>query len=138
MMGSRQWVELYTDGSCISNSSLGPGGWACILRYRGFERSLQGFVPDTTSPRMELQAAIEGLEILKRPCRIAIYTDSQWVYYGMIGRNKVKKHLDLWERFKAQQLRHIEILPNWIRGHANHTYNLKADKLAYDAACQRL
>src|SRR5271166_4252564 len=83
-------VEVFTDGACRGNP--GPGGWAAILRYRRTEKDLSGFVPDTTNNRMEMTAAIAGLEALKRPCRVRLYSDSQYL------RDGITKWINGWKR----------------------------------------
>jgi ribonuclease HI len=136
-------VEIFTDGACRGNP--GPGGWAAILRYRGTEKELTGGEAATTNNRMEMMAAIAALEALKRPCRARIYTDSQYVRDGIMqwlpgwkARNwrtadkKPVKNIDLWQRLdRAAALHRIEWL--WVRGHAGHPENERADALARGA-----
>lgn len=134
------WVLLVTDGACSGNP--GPGGWGALLRYRGQERELFGAEPDTTNNRMELLAVINGLEALKRPVRVRIVTDSQYVMKGITewlngwkqrgwktaGRQPVK-NVDLWQRLEAALLPH-EVEWQWVRGHSGHPDNERVDQLA--------
>jgi ribonuclease HI len=133
-------VEIFTDGACRGNP--GPGGWAAILRYRGTEKELCGFAPDTTNNRMEMTAAIAGLEALKRPCRVRLYSDSQylrdgitkwidrWKRCGWLTADKQPvKNIDLWQRLDAAATRH-DITWVWVRGHSGHPENERADALA--------
>jgi len=133
-------VEIFTDGACRGNP--GPGGWGTILRYGEIEKELSGGEKQTTNNRMELMAAIAGLEALKRPCRVKLYTDSQYVLGGITqwlagwkARNwrtadkKPVKNVDLWQRLDAAALPHrIEWI--WVKGHAGHPENERADALA--------
>lgn len=136
-------VEIYTDGSCSGNP--GPGGWGAILRYGEKERELSGGEPATTNNRMELMAAIRALETLKRPCRVHLHTDSKYLRDGITGwihnwkRNgwktaarKPVKNAELWQRLDAALARH-EIEWHWVRGHAGHAENERADALARKA-----
>ncbi len=133
-------VEIWTDGSCSPNP--GAGGWAVLLRSPQQEKELSGFVPETTSVRMEMIAAIEGLEALKRPLRVSLYTDSELVIKGMTqwlagwkekdwrgSDKKPVKNRDLWERLEAAATPH-EVEWNWVRGHAGHPENERVDRLA--------
>ncbi len=133
-------VEIFTDGACRGNP--GPGGWAAILRYRGTEKELSGGEPQTTNNRMEMTAAIVALETLKRPCRVQLYTDSQYLRDGIRqwlkawkARNwrtadkKPVKNVDLWQRLDAAATPH-QIEWHWVRGHAGHPENERADALA--------
>jgi ribonuclease HI len=138
-------VELYTDGACSGNP--GPGGWAFILRYpeTGKEREDWGGEETTTNNRMELMSVIRGLESLKKPCRVDLYSDSQYVTKGLNewldgwiakgwkrGRNEQVLNVDLWQ--KLDELRRLHrIAPHWIRGHNEHPENERADKLAVHA-----
>ncbi|GAB4301003.1 MAG: ribonuclease HI [Desulfuromonadia bacterium] len=136
-------VELFTDGACSGNP--GPGGWGCILRWKGHEKELSGGEAETTNNRMELIAAIQGLEALTRPAEVQVTTDSQYLVKGMtewipgwIGRGwKTSgggpvQNRDLWERLYALAKRH-RIRWVWIRGHAGHPENERCDQLARDA-----
>ena len=137
-------VELFTDGSCLGNP--GPGGWGTILRYRGTEKELSGGEPLTTNNRMELVAVIRGLEALKRPCRVDVHTDSQYVQKGisewmakwkakgwMTAGKKAVKNIDLWQELDALNQRH-DVHWHWVKGHAGHAENERADALAGAAA----
>lgn len=136
----QQAVEIFTDGACRGNP--GPGGWGAILRYRGVEKELSGGEPHTTNNRMEMTAAIVALETLKRPCRVLLYTDSQYLRDGIMqwlkvwkARNwrtadkKPVKNVDLWQRLDATAAPH-QIGWHWVRGHAGHPENERADALA--------
>jgi ribonuclease HI len=136
-------VEIYTDGACSGNP--GPGGWGVVMRYRGTERELSGGEDPTTNNRMELMAAIQGLEALKRPVPVDLYTDSRYVHDGVTRfiRNwqlngwktadkKAVKNIDLWERL-IQAYKAHEVAWHWLKGHAGHPENERADKLARDA-----
>lgn len=133
-------VELYTDGACKGNP--GPGGWGCLLRFGQREKELYGGERETTNNRMELTAVIKGLEALKRPCRVRIVTDSQYVKQGMTqwmarwkrngwrtaGKQPVKNR-DLWEALDARLADH-QVEWQWVRGHVGHPENERADALA--------
>ena len=122
------WVKLYTDGSAHPNP--GRGGWAYLLKWKGHEKECSGSEVEATNNRMELLAIVLGLEAIKRPCLVTVYTDSQWCYYGAIGRNKRNKHLDLWKRIEKQKERHQEVMFNWVQAHTGHAENERVDKLA--------
>ena len=138
-----QVVEVFTDGACRGNP--GPGGWAAILRYRGAEKELSGGEPMTTNNRMELMAAIMALEALKRPSIVRLSTDSLYVKDGITRwitawkRNgwrtsdkKPVKNVDLWLRLEAALQQH-QVSLEWVRGHAGHPENERADALAGQA-----
>ena len=133
-------VELYTDGACRGNP--GPGGWGVLLRAKGRERELFGGEPSTTNNRMELTAAIEGLQALSRPCAVAVYTDSEYVRRGIsewlprwkaagwrTAARKPVKNEDLWRRLEEAADRH-RVEWHWVKGHAGHLDNERADALA--------
>jgi ribonuclease HI len=137
-------VELFTDGACSGNP--GPGGWGAILRWRGQERELSGGDPATTNNRMELEAVIQGLEALKKPTHVIVYTDSQYVQRGMtewlkgwkakdfkIKGGGYRPNHDLWRKLDLLAKTH-DIEWRWVRGHAGHPENERADKLAVAAA----
>ncbi len=137
-------VHLFTDGACLGNP--GPGGWGALLRSGDTEKELSGGEPDTTNNRMELMAAIAGLEALKRSCRVLITTDSQYVQLGvqewlvrwqangwLTGARKPVKNRDLWERLAAAIAKH-EVRWEWVRGHSGHPENERVDVLAREAA----
>ena len=133
-------VTIYTDGACDPNP--GPGGWAALLRFKGQEKILTGSDPDSTNNRMELTAAISALETLKRPCSVDLYTDSEYVKNGITSwingwkRNgwrtadkKPVKNVDLWKRLD-DALKHHQVRWHWVKGHAGHAMNERADELA--------
>ena len=138
-------VEIATDGACKGNP--GPGGWGAVLRAAdGRERELSGGEKLTTNNRMELMAAIEGLKALKRPCRVILSTDSRYVMDGLTkwikgwqkngwktAAKQPVKNAELWQELLAAAKPHrIEWV--WVKGHAGHSDNERADKLASDAA----
>ena len=133
-------VEIWTDGACSGNP--GPGGWGALLRYGETEKELFGGETETTNNRMELMAAIEALNALKRACTVDLHTDSQYVRGGVTGwlenwkRNgwrtsarKPVKNEDLWRQLDEAQQRHA-ITWHWVKGHAGIPENEKADELA--------
>lgn len=133
-------VEIFTDGACSGNP--GPGGWGVVLRYGEVEKELSGGEKATTNNRMELRAAIAGLEALKRPCRVALYTDSRYLRDGITkflpswkargwktAAKEPVKNIDLWQRLETAAAGH-EIAWHWVRGHAGHKENERADALA--------
>ena len=137
-------VHMATDGACKGNP--GPGGWGVVIRSGDKEKELSGGEPLTTNNRMELTAAIKGLEALKRPCRVVLSTDSRYVMDGLTKwlpgwqRNGWKtaakqpvKNADLWQELVAASAPH-RIRWEWVKGHAGHPENERADKLASDAA----
>jgi ribonuclease HI len=137
-------VELFTDGACLGNP--GPGGWGVLLRAGVRERELSGGEAQTTNNRMELMAAIAGLEALKRPCDVVLTTDSQYVKLGVeqwmarwrangwrTSDRKPVKNQDLWERLAAALGSH-RVTWHWVKGHAGHVENERVDVLARDAA----
>jgi ribonuclease HI len=139
-------VVIHTDGACSGNP--GPGGWGAILTFGDHERELKGGEALTTTNRMELMAAISALEALKRPCRVDLHTDSQYLRNGIttwIGnwkRNgwrtadkKPVKNADLWKRLETALAPH-QIRWHWVRGHAGHDMNERADTLAREAIAE--
>lgn len=133
-------VEIWTDGACSGNP--GPGGWGALLRFGEHEKELSGGDFETTNNRMELMAAIEALNALKQACKVDLYTDSQYVKGGMTGwiegwkRNgwrtsakKPVKNAELWQALDDAVARH-EISWHWVKGHAGHAENERADELA--------
>ncbi|MGI9421882.1 MAG: ribonuclease HI [Hyphomicrobiaceae bacterium] len=137
---TRPEVTIYTDGACSGNP--GPGGWGVILISGPHRKELCGGEPETTNNRMELMAAIAALEALKRPSSVTLYTDSTYVRDGItkwiVGwrRNgwrtaarKPVKNAELWQRLDTAQQRH-EIDWRWVKGHAGHPENERADELA--------
>jgi ribonuclease HI len=133
-------VEAFTDGACRGNP--GPGGWGVLLRSGGRVKELFGGEPATTNNRMELTAAIRALQALKAPCRVDIYTDSTYVRNGITqwlpnwqargwrtADRKPVKNQDLWLELAGATRRH-EVVWHWVRGHAGHPENERADELA--------
>lgn len=133
-------VEIYTDGACKGNP--GPGGWGALLRYGAQEKELCGGEAETTNNRMELQAVISALNILKRPCEIILHTDSQYVKNGIstwihgwkkngwkTADKKPVKNADLWMALDEAQRQH-KIDWRWVKGHSGHEFNERADQLA--------
>ncbi len=133
-------VEIFTDGACKGNP--GPGGWGALLRCRGKEKELKGFAPETTNNRMELTAAIEALNSLTRACKVDLYTDSNYLRQGMQSwlvnwkqknwrnaKNQPIKNIDLWQCLD-KLANHHKISWHWVKGHAGHPENERADELA--------
>ena len=142
-MSADDRVMLYTDGACKGNP--GPGGWGALLRYRGAEKELWGSEPNTTNNRMELTAVIEGLKALKKPSRVKIVTDSQYVKNGMqqwihnwkrngwrTAARKPVKNAELWKELDRLVNMH-EVEWEWVRGHSGHPENERVDELANHA-----
>ena len=140
MTASAERVRIYTDGACKGNP--GPGGWGALLQFDGREKELCGGEPATTNNRMELTGVIRALEALKRPCAVDLYTDSQYVQKGIstwiaswkrrgwkTADKKPVKNVDLWLQLDALAAKH-EIRWHWVRGHAGHAENERADQLA--------
>ncbi len=133
-------VEIHTDGACSGNP--GPGGYGAILRYKNVEREILGWTSKTTNNRMEMLAAIRALEALKRPCKVKIFTDSQYLKNGITqwvsgwirkgwknSAGKTVKNVDLWQRLlELVKIHTLEWI--WLKGHAGHELNERADKLA--------
>ncbi|MBC8545857.1 ribonuclease HI [Clostridiaceae bacterium NSJ-31] len=147
MPQQRKHVEIFTDGACSGNP--GPGGYGAILRYNGMEKELSGGEHETTNNRMELLGAITALRALKEPCRVTLYTDSQYVANGinkgwaekwkqngwMRNRKEPALNPDLWDALLGELQRHeVEIV--WVRGHAGHPENERCDRLAV-AECEK-
>lgn len=133
-------VEIYTDGACRGNP--GPGGWAALLRTGDKEREISGGEPLTTNNRMELRAAIEALNALKKPCRVELYSDSQYLRDGITrwihgwcrngwrtAARKPVKNAELWEQLLEAAARH-QVSWHWVKGHSGHPENDRADALA--------
>ena len=146
-MAEEDLVEAFTDGACSGNP--GPGGWGAVLRWRGHEKEISGGEEATTNNRMELMAAIAALEALKRPSRIAITTDSNYLKDGITkwvtgwqrngwktAAKKAVKNRDLWERLVAAAAPH-QVQWHWVKGHAGHPENERADALARAAMPRR-
>ena len=139
-------VIVHTDGACSGNP--GPGGWAAILAFGDHEKELKGGELLTTNNRMELMAAIAALETLKRPCRVDLHTDSQYLRSGITSwitkwkqngwrtaDKKPVKNAELWRRLDAALSDH-EIRWHWVRGHAGHDVNERTDVLARGAIAE--
>lgn len=140
MPAKRGIVEVFTDGACRGNP--GPGGWGALLRYGAHEKELCGGEAETTNNRMELMAAIRALEALTRPMDVRVTTDSQYVKQGITAwlpawkargwrtaDRKPVKNMDLWQRLETALTPH-RVEWRWIRGHAGHPENERADALA--------
>lgn len=137
---SKKHVTIYTDGACSGNP--GPGGWGAILSYGDKKKELYGGEPQTTNNRMELLAAINALAELKEPCRVDLYTDSNYVKDGITqwihgwkakgwktADKKPVKNVDLWQQLEAETHKH-ELTWHWVRGHNGNAGNERADMLA--------
>ena len=133
-------VTIYTDGACSGNP--GPGGWAAVLTYGERQKAISGGEASTTNNRMELLAVINGLEALKRPCRVALFTDSQyieravnegwlinWKKKGWKRKGGELKNPELWQRLDELLIRH-EVTFTWVKGHADNELNNLCDSLA--------
>jgi ribonuclease HI len=133
-------VEIFTDGACKGNP--GPGGWGAWLKAGDHEKEICGGEANTTNNRMELMAVIEALTALSRPCKVVLHTDSQYVQKGIsewihgwkkrgwkTAAKEPVKNADLWQALDAAQARHQEEW-RWVRGHAGHVGNERADQLA--------
>ncbi|MBI2421206.1 MAG: ribonuclease HI [Candidatus Hydrogenedentes bacterium] len=141
-MSTQDVVSVYTDGGCRPNP--GVGGWAAILIYKGTEKELSGSAPESTNNRMEMTAAIEALRSLKRPCRVRMHTDSEYLRKGITewlpGWRKKNwqrkggpvKNQDLWQALDEALGQH-QIEWAWVPGHAGITYNERCDMLATEA-----
>jgi ribonuclease HI len=141
-------VVIHTDGACSGNP--GPGGWGAILQSGGKSRELKGGELATTNNRMELMAAIQALEALTKPCKVELHTDSQYVMKGisewihawkrrgwLTADKKPVKNDDLWKRLDTARLRH-DVAWRWVKGHAGHELNERADQLAREGMLQTL
>ena len=139
----KKLIEIYTDGACRGNP--GPGGWGVLLRYDSVEKELQGAEPDTTNNRMELTAAIKGLQALKQSSDVRLTTDSTYVKNGITqwlqewkrrdwktANKKPVKNIDLWQQLDLVNATH-EVEWCWVRGHSGHVENERADRLANQA-----
>jgi len=143
-MSEASRVEVFTDGACLGNP--GPGGWAALLRAGKHEREISGGELLTTNNRMELMAAIEALVALRKPCRVDLTTDSQYVMRGIeewlpgwiakgwrTASGAPVKNRDLWERLDSARAAHV-VTWHWVRGHTGHAENERVDQLARKAA----
>jgi ribonuclease HI len=139
-------VQIFTDGACKGNP--GPGGWGAIVRSGAHEKELSGGEPLTTNNRMEMMAAIRALQALKRPCTVTLHTDSIYLRDGITkwihgwqkngwktADRKPVKNAELWQEL-LEAVRTHTIAWKWVKGHAGHPENERADKLACDAAAQ--
>ncbi len=132
-------VKLFSDGSCLGNP--GAGGWAYILQYGDAIKKASGAEAMTTNNQMELTAAIMGLSALKQPCRVELFTDSEyvvkainsWLAKWVVTDFKGKKNADLWRKYLAAAAPH-EIKASWVKGHAGHPQNEECDAMARAAA----
>jgi ribonuclease HI len=143
MTDENKMVEIFTDGACSGNP--GPGGWGAIMRFNGVEKELSGGERATTNNRMEMMAAIAALEALTKPSQVKLYTDSKYVQQGITewvpqwikrgwktADKKPVKNVDLWQRLQAAIAPHkVELI--WVKGHAGHPENERADQLAVAA-----
>ena len=140
MANSADIVEIFTDGACKGNP--GSGGWGVLLRFAGQEKTLHGGEKETTNNRMELMAAIQGLNALKRPCSVLLTTDSSYVKDGiqkwianwkkngwLTAAKKPVKNADLWQQLDVMTQRH-DVQWAWVKGHSGHRENEIADELA--------
>ena len=139
-------VKIFTDGGCKGNP--GPGGWGAVLYYGDSKKEIKGFESETTNNRMELMAAIQALELLKRPCDVELTTDSQYLRQGITqwihnwkkrgwktADKKPVKNQDLWQRLDAAVSQH-RVSWAWVKGHAGHPENERADELANEAIAE--
>jgi ribonuclease HI len=138
--GAERCIEIFTDGACSGNP--GPGGWGAVLLWNGHERELKGGAAATTNNRMELTAAIMALEALRRPSRVRLHTDSRYLKDGIsswikrwkengwrTADKKPVKNSELWRRLESALAQH-EVTWLWVKGHAGHPGNERADQLA--------
>ena len=139
-------VEIFTDGACSGNP--GPGGWGAVLRFNGVTKEISGGEAETTNNRMELLAAISALNALKESCSVELHTDSKYVMDGIskwihgwkrngwkTADKKPVKNMDLWQRLDAAVERH-DVHWRWVKGHAGHEMNERADQLAVAAIAE--
>ncbi len=138
--GMKDHIDIYTDGACSGNP--GPGGWGALMIWRDEEKELCGGETATTNNRMELMGAIQALEALKRPSKVALHTDSTYVRDGITkwihnwkrngwktAAKKPVKNAELWQRLEAALERH-DVEFHWVKGHSGHPENERADELA--------
>ena len=142
-MPGNKLVKIYTDGACKGNP--GPGGWAALLRYGGIEKVLSGAELATTNNRMEMQAAISGIGLLTKACKVAVYTDSKYVKDGITkwihnwkknnwskSDKGVVKNVDLWKELDLLTEKH-QVEWHWVKGHSGHPENELVDAKAKEA-----
>jgi ribonuclease HI len=140
---SKPLVEIYTDGACSGNP--GHGGWGALLIFKGKKKEISGYLETTTNNQMELMAAIEALKVLKKPCKVNLYTDSTYVQkviteliYNCEKNNWRKrdnspvKNIELWQKLQQEMEKH-DIIWNWVKGHSDNEGNNTADRLAVEA-----
>lgn len=136
-------VEIYTDGACSGNPGL--GGWGALLIFKEKKKEISGYLEDTTNNQMELMAAIEALKILKKSCKVNLYTDSTYVQKGITEwihsweknnwrkrDNSPVKNVELWQKLQQEIEKH-DIIWNWVKGHSDNEGNNIADRLAVEA-----
>lgn len=144
MVSSRKQVVIYTDGACSGNP--GPGGWAALLMFGDIKKEISGGTAETTNNRMELQATIEALKLLKEPCDVALHTDSKYVLQGYTewlpgwqkkgwktADKKPVKNVDLWQALVEIAAQH-KIKWQWVKGHSGDKHNDRVDALAVEQA----
>lgn len=137
---SKPLVKIYTDGACSGNP--GPGGWGALLMFNGHKKEIFGHQLETTNNQMEVQAAISALQLLKKACKVELYTDSKYLQQGVVewmpnwqknnwrkSDNKPVKNVDLWQNLQQEIQKH-DIIWYWVKGHANNEGNNIADRLA--------
>lgn len=140
---SKPLVEIYTDGACSGNP--GHGGWGALLIFKGKKKEISGYLETTTNNQMELMAAIEALKVLKKPCKVNLYTDSTYVQKGITEwiynweknnwrkrDNSPVKNIELWQKLQQEMEKH-DIIWNWVKGHSDNEGNNTADRLAVEA-----
>ena len=144
---SSDTIDIFSDGACKGNP--GPGGWGAVLRFGDHEKEIHGGEPHTTNNRMEMMAVIEALTQLKKPSKVRVYTDSQYVQKGIsewlpgwkarrwrTAANQPVKNVDLWQRLDALAAQH-DVRWLWVKGHAGHPENERADALANRGISER-